>query len=419
MDIARPKVILRPMRTDFDILIAGGGLNGPALALALADAGLSVAVADARPADARAGEAFDGRAYALALASQRLLAALGLWRELAPNAQEIRKVAATQGVAGEGAGPFGLHFDGAEIEEGRLGYMLEDRFLYRALLAAMQGRVTHLPGLSVIGQEPDGPAIRATLSDGRSIGARLLVGADGRQSGVAARAGIRRIGHDYGQIALVAAVDHELPHHGTAHQYFMPTGPLAILPLPGNRSSIVWSEAEASARAIMDLPDAEFLAVLRPRFGDFLGEIRLAGPRFSYPLNLTLAERYVAPRLALVGDAAHGVHPIAGQGLNLGLRDVAALAEVLVAARRRGEDIGADAVLARYQDWRRPDATALALGMDGVNALFSNANPLLRAAREIGMGLVDAIPPLRRGFMRQAAGLSLEPMPRLLTGRRL
>lgn len=407
------------MRTDFDILIAGGGLNGPALALALADAGLSVAVADARPADARAGDAFDGRAYALALASQRLLAALGLWPELAPNAQEIRKVEATQGAPGEGAGPFGLHFDGAELEEGRLGYMLEDRFLYRALLAAMQGRVTHLPGLSVTGQEAEGAAIRATLSDGRSISARLLVGADGRQSGVAARAGIRRIGHDYGQIALVAAVDHELPHEGTAHQYFMPTGPLAILPLPGNRSSIVWSEAEASARAIMELPDDEFLAVLRPRFGDFLGEIRLAGPRFSYPLNLTLAERYFAPRVALVGDAAHGVHPIAGQGLNLGLRDVAVLAEVLVAARRRGEDIGADLVLARYQDWRRPDATALALGMDGVNALFSNANPLLRTAREIGMGLVDAIPPLRRGFMRQAAGLSLEPMPRLLTGRRL
>ncbi|MBT0780104.1 UbiH/UbiF/VisC/COQ6 family ubiquinone biosynthesis hydroxylase [Paracoccus sp. pheM1] len=419
MDIARPTVILRPMRTDFDILIAGGGLNGPALALALADAGLSVAVADARPADARAGDAFDGRAYALALASQRLLAALGLWPELAPNAQEIRKVEATQGAPGEGAGPFGLHFDGAELEEGRLGYMLEDRFLYRALLAAMQGRVTHLPGLSVTGQEAEGAAIRATLSDGRSISGRLLVGADGRQSGVAARAGIRRIGHDYGQIALVAAVDHELPHEGTAHQYFMPTGPLAILPLPGNRSSIVWSEAEASARAIMELPDDEFLAVLRPRFGDFLGEIRLAGPRFSYPLNLTLAERYFAPRVALVGDAAHGVHPIAGQGLNLGLRDVAVLAEVLVAARRRGEDIGADLVLARYQDWRRPDATALALGMDGVNALFSNANPLLRTAREIGMGLVDAIPPLRRGFMRQAAGLSLEPMPRLLTGRRL
>ncbi|RQP06117.1 UbiH/UbiF/VisC/COQ6 family ubiquinone biosynthesis hydroxylase [Paracoccus sp. MA] len=419
MDIASPTVIVRSMKTDFDILIAGGGLNGPALALALADAGLSVAVVDARPADARAGDAFDGRAYALALASQRLLAALGLWRDLADKAQEIRKVEATQGVPGEGAGPFGLHFDGAEIEEGRLGYMLEDRFLYRALLAGMQDRVAHLPGLSVIGQQPDGPAIRATLSDGRVLRAALLVGADGRQSGVAARAGIRRIGHDYGQIALVAAVDHDLPHHGTAHQYFMPTGPLAILPLPGNRSSIVWSEAEAQARAIIELPDPDFLAVLRPRFGDFLGEIRLAGPRFSYPLNLTLAERYVDARVALVGDAAHGVHPIAGQGLNLGLRDVAALAEVIVAARRRGEDIGAAPVLARYQDWRRPDATALALGMDGVNTLFSNANPLLRAAREIGMGLVDAIPPLRRGFMRQAAGLGLDPMPRLLTGRRL
>ena len=407
------------MTTNFDIVIAGGGLNGPALALALADAGLRVAVADARPADARAGDAFDGRAYALALASQRLLAALGLWGELAPNAQEIRKVEASQGEAGGGAGPFGLHFDGAEIEESRLGYMLEDRFLYRALLAAMAGRVTHLPGVSVIGQQVDGAVVRSALSDGRELSSGLLVGADGRQSGVAQRAGIKRLGRDYGQIALVGAVDHDLPHQGTAHQFFMPGGPLAILPLPGNRSSIVWSEPEASARDIMALPDAQFLAVLRLRFGDFLGEIRLAGPRFSYPLNLTLAQRYVAPRVALVGDAAHGVHPVAGQGLNLGLRDVAALAEVLVTAHRRGEDMGAEPVLARYQDWRRPDATLLALGMDGVNTLFSNGNPLLRTAREIGMGLVDALPPLRRRFMRQAAGLSLQPMPRLLTGRPL
>ena len=407
------------METDFDIVIAGGGLNGPALGLALADAGLSVAVVDGRPADARAGDAFDGRAYALALASQRLLAALGLWDGLAADAQAIRKVQATQGQAGSGPGPFGLHFDGAEIEEGRLGYMLEDRFLYRALLAAMRDRVAHLSGITVDGQEADGTGIRVALSDGRNLRARLLIGADGRQSGVAARAGIRRTGHDYGQIALVAAVDHELPHEGTAYQYFMPTGPLAILPLPGNRSSIVWSETRANARAISELPDDEFLSVLRPRFGEAHGAISLAGPRFSYPLNLTLAERYVAPRIALIGDAAHGVHPIAGQGLNLGLRDVAALAEVIVAARRRGEDIGTDLVFARYQDWRRPDATALAFGMDGVNTLFSNANPVLRAARELGMGLVDAIPPLRRGFMRQAAGLSLAPMPRLLTGQRL
>jgi 2-octaprenyl-6-methoxyphenol hydroxylase len=407
------------MKTDFDIVIAGGGLNGPALGLALADAGLSVAVVDGRPADARAGDAFDGRAYALALASQRLLAALGLWGALAADAQAIRKVQATQGQAGSGPGPFGLHFDGAEIEEGRLGYMLEDRFLYRALLAAMRDRVAHLSGITVEGQEADGTGIRVALSDGRNLRARLLIGADGRQSGVAARAGIRRTGHDYGQIALVAAVDHELPHEGTAYQYFMPTGPLAILPLPGNRSSIVWSETRANAHAISELPDDEFLSVLRPRFGEAHGAISLAGPRFSYPLNLTLAERYVAPRIALIGDAAHGVHPIAGQGLNLGLRDVAALAEVIVAARRRGEDIGTDLVLARYQDWRRPDATALAFGMDGVNTLFSNANPVLRAARELSMGLVDAIPPLRRGFMRQAAGLSLAPMPRLLTGQRL
>ncbi|MTH80049.1 UbiH/UbiF/VisC/COQ6 family ubiquinone biosynthesis hydroxylase [Paracoccus aestuariivivens] len=407
------------MSKDFDIVIAGGGLNGPALALALADAGLKVAVVDNRPADARSGDAFDGRAYALALASQRLLGALGLWRGLADKAQPILKVEATQGVAGHGAGPFGLHFDGAEIEEGRLGYMLEDRFLYRALLAGMRDKVSHLSGLSVVGQEPGPTGVSVALSDGRKLDASLLIGADGRRSGVAERAGIKRFGHDYGQIALVAAVDHELPHHGTAHQFFMPSGPLAILPLPGNRSSIVWSETADDARAILELADADFLEVLRPRFGDFLGEISLAGPRFSYPLNLTLAERYVGPRIALIGDAAHGVHPIAGQGLNLGLRDVAAMAEVIVAARRRGEDIGTDPVLARYQEWRRPDATTLALGMDGVNALFSNKNPVLRAARELGMGLVDALPPLRRGFMRQAAGLRLDPMPRLLTGQKL
>ncbi|WP_246098716.1 UbiH/UbiF/VisC/COQ6 family ubiquinone biosynthesis hydroxylase [Paracoccus laeviglucosivorans] len=407
------------MMTDFDIVVAGGGLNGPALALALADAGLRVAVVDARPADARAGDAFDGRAYALALASQRLFSALGIWGGLAANAQPILKVQASQGAPGDGPGPFGLNFDSAEIEEGRLGYLLEDRFLYRALLAAMQGKVTHLSGVSVTGQDIGPSGVRTILSDGASLTSALLVGADGRGSGVAARAGINRLGHDYGQIALVAAVDHELPHQGVAHQYFMPSGPLAILPLPGNRSSIVWSEDASAARAILALDDAAFLDVLRPRFGDFLGRISLAGPRFSYPLNLTLAESYIAPRIALVGDAAHGVHPIAGQGLNLGLRDVAALAEVIVTARRRGEDIGEAAVLARYQEWRRPDATWLAYGMDGVNALFSNANPLLRAARELGMGVVDAIPPLRRGFMRQAAGLRLDPMPRLLTGQRL
>ena len=407
------------MELDADILIAGGGLNGPTLALALAQAGLRVIVVDPRPANARAGDNFDGRAYALAVSSQRLLKALGLWTGLAGDSQPIGQVKASQGRPGEGALPFFLHFDSAEIEEGPVGFMLEDRFLYRALLAAMRDRVQNLPGLSVVDQQATSGGIQATLSDGRSLRARLLVGADGRGSGVAARAGIRRQGWDYGQTALVAAIAHDHPHHGIAQQYFMETGPLAILPLPGNRSSVVWSETHDNARVIAALPDDAFLDVLRPRFGDYLGNISLAGARFTYPLSLSLADRYVADRVALVGDAAHGVHPIAGQGLNLGLRDVAALAEVLVDAARRGEDIGSDLVLERYQGWRRFDATSLALGMDGVNRLFGSSNPVLSAARGIGMGLVSAIPALRRGFMRQAAGLSVDPMPRLLLGQTL
>ncbi|MGP9803479.1 UbiH/UbiF/VisC/COQ6 family ubiquinone biosynthesis hydroxylase [Paracoccus sp. NSM] len=407
------------MKHDFDVVIAGGGLNGPTLALALAGAGLSVAVVDPRRVDDRAGDTFDGRAYALALASVRLLSALSLWPGLAGESQPIRQVKASQGRPGEGAAPFFLHFDSAEIEDGPVGHMLEDRFLYRALIAAMEGRVTHLPGHAVTAQDPGPHGITVTLSDGRQLAARLLVGADGRGSGVATRAGIRRQGWDYGQTALVAVVDHALPHQGIAHQYFMATGPLAILPLPGNRSSVVWSETRANARAIAALEDDAFLSVLRPRFGDFLGPVSLAGPRFSYPLSLSLAERYAAPRVALIGDAAHGVHPIAGQGLNLGLRDVAALAEAVVEAARRGEDIGSPLVLERYQGWRRADATALALGMDAVNRLFGTDNPVVSAVRGLGMGLVSALPGLRRGFMRQAAGLAIQPMPRLLTGRPL
>jgi 2-octaprenyl-6-methoxyphenol hydroxylase len=419
MDFAPRPCMIAAMELDADILIAGGGLNGPTLALALAQAGLRVIVVDPRPADARAGDNFDGRAYALAVSSQRLLKALGLWAGLAGDSQPIGQVKASQGRPGEGALPFFLHFDSAEIEEGPVGFMLEDRFLYRALLAAMRDRVQNLPGLSVVDQQATSGGIQATLSDGRSLRARLLVAADGRGSGVAARAGIRRQGWDYGQTALVAAIAHDHPHHGIAQQYFMETGPLAILPLPGNRSSVVWSETHDNARAIAALPDDAFLDVLRPRFGDYLGNISLAGARFTYPLSLSLADRYVADRVALVGDAAHGVHPIAGQGLNLGLRDVAALAEVLVDAARRGEDIGTDLVLERYQGWRRFDATSLALGMDGVNRLFGSSNPVLSAARGIGMGLVSAIPALRRGFIRQAAGLSVDPMPRLLLGQAL
>ncbi|MFN3576302.1 MAG: FAD-dependent monooxygenase [Tabrizicola sp.] len=407
------------MERDADILIAGGGLNGPALALALAQGGFRVTVIDARPAPARAEAGFDGRAYALAIASTRLLTAIGVWPRVADRAQPILEIKASDGRAGEGAAPFFLHFDAAEIEEGPMGHMLEDRHLYAAFLAAMQAMpgVTLLSGETVVAQETGPEGVTVTLASGRRLTGGLIVGCDGRGSGVSARAGIRRVGWGYGQTALVTAVRHERDHRGIAHQFFMPSGPLAILPLKGGQhSSIVWSETDATAAAIQALPDDAYLAALRPRFGDFLGQIALAGDRFTYPLSLSLAERFIAPRVARVGDAAHGGHPIAGQGLNLGLRDVAALAEVLILARRRGEDPGSPAALEEYQRWRRFDATTLALGMDGVNRLFSSDNPLLRLGRDLGMGVIGALPGLRRSFIRQAAGLTGE-LPRLLTGR--
>ncbi|MGI1662284.1 FAD-dependent monooxygenase [Palleronia sp. KMU-117] len=400
-----------------DILIAGGGLNGTALAIALGRAGLRVTLVDPLPAETRGDRAFDGRGYALALSSQRLLAAIGVWREVAAQSQPILHITVSDGRAGEGASPLALEFDHAEIEEAPMGHMVEDRVLRPALLAALAGTegVTHLPGVSVADHTATGPDVAVTLSDGRRITAELLVACDGKQSPTATRAGIGRMGWAYGQTALVCAVEHDKPHNGTAHQFFMPPGPLAILPLPGNRSSIVWTERHATAGAIAGLDDAGYLAALRPRFGDFLGEIRLAGARFTYPLSLSVAERFVGDRLALAGDAAHAVHPIAGQGLNAGLKDVAALAEVLVEARRRGEDIGRVDVLRRYERWRRFDTMTLAIATDAFNRLFSNDSSILRLGRDLGLGLVGRLPGLRRGFIREAAGLTGD-LPRLSRG---
>lgn len=408
------------MDFDSDIVIVGGGLNGPALALALAQAGLEVTVIDALPRATRQDDAFDGRGYALALASQRLLSATGIWPEVADHSQPILEIKVSDGRAGEGPSPFVLEFDHAEIEEGPMGYMLEDRYLRQAFLNAMDGtdRITQVSGETVVAQDAVPGGVTVTLESGQAITARALVGCDGRKSGTAERAGIKRTGWDYGRTALVCAVEHTLPHNGIAHQFFMPPGPLAILPLPGNRCSIVWSERHETAAQIQALDDAGYLNALRPRFGDFLGALSLSGKRFTYPLNLTLANSFVGPRLALVGDAAHGVHPIAGQGLNLGLRDVGALAEVMVDAHRRGEDIGASNVLARYQSWRRWDTATLAAATDGFNRLFSNDNPLLRGIRDLGMGAVNAMPTLRRHFIREAAGLNGD-LPRLMTGRAL
>jgi len=409
------------MKNTSDILIVGGGLNGPALALALAQTGFSVTVIDALPQAKLQDESFDGRGYALALASQRLLQQVGVWQHVGDaNAQPMLEIKVTDGHAGQGPSPFFMHFDHAEIEDGPMGYMVEDRFLRRALIAAMEAepKITLLNQRRVETQQVDASGVTVTLDGGDTLRGRLLVGSDGRKSGTATRAGIKRSGWEYGQTALVCAIEHEKPHHGIAHQFFMPPGPLAILPLPGNRSSIVWSESTDTATAIQALDDANYIEALRPRFGDFLGDIKLAGKRFTYPLNLTIANAFVSDRMALVGDAAHGMHPIAGQGLNAGLRDVGALAQVLTEANRRGEDFASELVLQRYQEWRRFDTATLAAATDVFNRLFSNDNPVLRLGRDIGMGIVGALPGLRRSFVREAAGLTGD-LPKLLQGKEI
>ncbi|MEO0943309.1 MAG: FAD-dependent monooxygenase [Pseudomonadota bacterium] len=403
------------MTYDTDILIAGGGLNGLSLALALRSGGFSVTVVDPVSTNTRKSNDFDGRSYALAIASQRVLSTLGIWERLA-EVQPIQGIKVTDGRAGEAPSPLMLAFDHAEIEEGPMGFMVQDRHLRPALLdTAKHQRVEQIEGDSVADFKADASGVTVTLGSGKSLRAGLIVGCDGKTSGVARTAGIKRTGWDYPQTALVCAIAHEKPHSGIAHQYFMPAGPLAILPLTENRASIVWTERNGRAEAIQALDDTRYLAELKPRFGTFLGEIELAGTRFTYPLRLSLTESFVAQRVALVGDAAHVVHPIAGQGLNAGLKDIAALAEVLADAKRRGEDIGRDDVLARYEQWRRFDTAALAIATDGFNRLFSNDNPFLRLVRDVGLGVTNALPGLRRGLIREAAGLTGD-LPRLARG---
>ncbi|MGB3555895.1 MAG: FAD-dependent monooxygenase [Jannaschia sp.] len=400
---------------DADILIVGGGLNGPLAALSLARAGLRSILLDARPRATFDDATFDGRSYALALGSVRMLRSLGFWNALEDGAQPIRGIRASDGRAGEGASPLHLSFDADEIGEPFMGQMVEDRHLRPALLAAcdVAPRVEMRFGTGVVAQSAAPGSATITLEDGTTLRAPLLLGCDGRGSGTATRAGIGRVGTDYGQTALVCAVEHERPHDGIAHQFFMPPGPLAILPLRGNRSSIVWTETADVAADLQALSDPHYLDILRPRFGSFLGDFSLLGSRHTYPLSLSLTHDFVAPRVALAGDAAHGIHPIAGQGLNLGFKDIAALAEVAEDARKRGEDIGAPDVLARYQRWRRFDTIAMGLATDAVNRLFSNDNPILRLGRDIGMGAIGAMPALRRAFIREAAGLSGD-LPRLM-----
>jgi len=417
----------REVPRDVDVIIAGAGIAGATLALALHQAGLKPVLIDPVVFDAQVAPTFDGRASAIAYAAFRQWRALGLAEALEPHAQRIEQILVTDGqapgAASRGTGPFFLRFDAAEIADSSggepLGYLLENRHIRAALARA----VTDL-GIEVLAPARVASAAFApreavvTLADGRELRAPVAVGAEGRGSVIRSEAGIGAVGWDYPQSGVVATVRLAQPHAGVAHEYFLPGGPFAILPLTDNRASLVWTESRARGEALKAARPEIFHAHLQRRFGDFIGAATVEGPVFTYPLSLRLAERLVAPRAALLGDAAHGVHPIAGQGLNLGLKGAAALAEVLVEAMRLGEDIGSPAVLERYAAWRRFDTVTLSAGMDAFVRLFSNDNPLLRLARGASMAAVNRIGPARRFFMTEAGG-AVGDLPRLLRGEAL
>jgi 2-octaprenyl-6-methoxyphenol hydroxylase len=399
-----------------EVLIAGGGFAGLALALALRQAlGPRFAVTLVDPALAR-GE--DPRASAIAAAPRRMFEALGVWAAVAPHAQAILDMVITDSRVDDAARPVFLTFEG-EIEPGEpFAHMIENARLVAELAAKAAAAGVTLVSQPVKDFTAGGADVTVELGDGSTWAAKLLVAADGGRSRLRERAGIAVHGWSYGQSAIVTTVAHERDHHGRAEEHFLPGGPFAILPLRDNRSSIVWTEHSADAERFVALPDAAFRDELEKRFGLHLGDIALAGPRRAYPLGLWVARSFIAERMALVGDAAHVIHPIAGQGLNMGLRDIAALAEAVVDAARLGLDAGDATVLERYQRWRRFDTMTMSVSTDVLNRLFSNKSDALRLVRDIGLGLVDRLPPLKRMFMREAAGLSGE-VPKLLRGEAL
>ncbi|MEO8926604.1 MAG: UbiH/UbiF/VisC/COQ6 family ubiquinone biosynthesis hydroxylase [Caulobacteraceae bacterium] len=412
---------------DADVLIAGAGMAGTTLALALASAGLKAILIDPQSFEAQSAPTFDGRASAISFSAFRQWRAVGAAPFLEPHAQRIEQILVTDGrspgAAGGPAGSAFLRFDAAEIggrgDGDALGYMIENRHIRAGLAGAVHAAgIEVLAPARVTGVEAGPESARITLEGGRALTAPLVVGADGRGSLVRREAGIGTVGWDYGQAGVVATVAFEHDHGGVAYEHFLPAGPFAILPLTGRRASLVWTESVRRGAALKAARAEVFEAHLRRRFGAFLGEIAVEGPRFCYPLSLQLADRLTGPRVALVGDAGHAIHPIAGQGLNMGLKDAAALAQVLAEAARLGEDLGAETTLDRYARWRSVDNIGVALATDLFTRLFSNDNPLLRAARGAGVAAVGALGPARRFFMREAGG-ALGDLPRLLRGEAL
>src|SRR5215469_7582156 len=416
-------------RSDLDVLIAGGGFAGLTLAVALRQAlGASFKVAVADPGLGRAGAGGDERASAIVASVRRLFETIGVWQRVAAEAQPILDMTVTDSRLGDAVRPTFLTFAG-DVEPGEpFAHMIENKILVDALtgrarelgIDLQSAAVTDFAAATASGQEPspDRGRIDARLGDTTALSARLLVAADGARSTIRSKAGIATHGWTYGQSAIVVNVAHERDHQGRAEEHFLPAGPFAILPLKGNRASIVWTETTAEAERIMALPEADFDAELEQRFKLHLGEIKVIGKRRVHPLGFFVAHAFIAERVALVGDAAHLIHPIAGQGLNMGLKDVAALAEVIVDAARLGLDPGSPNVLERYQRWRRFDTMAMGVATDGLNRLFSNRSDVLRLVRDVGLGLVDRLPALKRLFIREAAGLVGE-VPKLLRGETL
>jgi 2-octaprenyl-6-methoxyphenol hydroxylase len=425
-----------------DVLIGGAGLAGLPLAIALRQAlGASFKVVVADPALERSRS--DPRASAIVAAARRLLDAIGVWDKVADGAQPILDMRITDSRLDDVVRPTFLTFAG-EVEEGEpFAHMVENGPLLAALLDKAREAGVELRNTRVISEAWDNPRaassvnppgegrsprrgesrnIEIGLADGSTFSAKLLVAADGAKSSIRERAGIATHGWDYPQASIVTTARHERDHEGRAEEHFLPAGPFAILPLKrddkGHRSSIVWTEEEREAARIVALDDETFHEELEKRFGLHLGEIEAAGPRRAFPLGLHVARAFVAERVALIGDAAHVIHPIAGQGLNMGLKDVAALAEVIVDAARLGLDPGSSVTLDRYQRWRRFDTMAMGLATDGLNRLFSNRSDVLRAVRDIGLGVVDRLPRLKSLFIHEAAGLAGE-VPRLLKGEAL
>ena len=403
------------MKVDSDIIIVGGGLNGSLMAIAAANIGFSTIVLDSKDNEASAENRFDGRSYALALSSVRLLKNLDIFEDIIDKSQPILDIKILDGKLVQGPSQFSLHFDNNEIHDGPMGQMVEDRFIRKALFTKINKneQIEYKFNSKVTEHKKQSGYISVTLDNGKKLDTKLLVGADGRNSELANRADIKKSGWKYNQSALVCAIEHEADHNGVAWQYFMPSGPLAVLPMTGKRSCIVWTEQNANAKAINLFDETRYTKILAARLGNFLGKFKIIGDRHTYPLELSIADRFIDERLALIGDAAHSVHPIAGQGLNAGFKDIAVLAHIIQDAHNRGEDLGSLGVLKRYEEWRRFDSAQLAYSTDLFNKLFSNENEALRLARNIGLKLLDSIPVAKRNIIKEAAGITGE-LPRLM-----